>query len=244
MLIIGEKPDRTECKSGSGIDQRLIKVGIPFQRGYQATQWKRAQRETQNISSDHRKKNTTHTQLRTEWTRLARLKTYFETRPSHCLSDGKQQQKVANSAMKKKPKQTNTKAVNISPRSYLERTLLYILHSHTYKKKHKRKHSAKRHSHQHTKHNRNNEVIAKPNYKLNKKRKMSKSKIDKTQTANTNPDINNKTSPKQTQTNKDKILLVYDKKMSKKKRVSNPIREQNHRRISYHISNWYIIYWW
>lgn len=70
---------------------------------------------------------------------------------------------------------------------------------------------------------------------------MSKSKIDKTQTANTNPDINNKTSPKQTQTNKDKILLVYDKKMSKK-RVSNPIREQNHRRISYHISNWYIIY--
>lgn len=56
MLIIGEKPDWTECKSGSGIDQRLIKVGIPFQRGYQATQWKRAQRETQNISSDHKKK--------------------------------------------------------------------------------------------------------------------------------------------------------------------------------------------
>lgn len=47
---------------------------------------------------------------------------------------------------------------------------------------------------------------------------MSKSKIDKTQTANTNPDINNKTSPKQTQTNKDKILLVYDKKMSKQKK--------------------------
>lgn len=87
--------------------------------------------------------------------------------------------------------------------------MLYILHSHTYKKKHKRKHSAKRHSHQHTKHNRNNEIIAKPNYKL-KKRKMSKSKIDKTQTANTYPDINNKTS--QTNTNKDNILLVYDKK--------------------------------
>lgn len=31
-------------------DQRLIKVGIPFQRGYPATQRKRAQRETQNIS--------------------------------------------------------------------------------------------------------------------------------------------------------------------------------------------------
>lgn len=49
---------------------------------------------------------------------------------------------------------------------------------------------------------------------------MSKSKIDKTQTANTNPDINKKKHHKQTQTNKDKILLVYDKKMSKQKKKS------------------------
>lgn len=49
---------------------------------------------------------------------------------------------------------------------------------------------------------------------------MSKSKIDKTQTANTNPDINKQKHHrnKHKQTNKDKILLVYDKKMSKQKK--------------------------
>lgn len=39
------------------------------------------------------KKNNSHSTQNGMNTRLARLKTYFETQPSHCLGDGKQQQK-------------------------------------------------------------------------------------------------------------------------------------------------------